>query len=188
MTGACHGTTAIVGCNACRARQAVGCAGAVGRRLALRPGSAPAGIAWSDAGADCRCPRHWSCDRWSAPGQGAKALDASGATGSVMGWSPARGDERRAGARVPRALGGVRCRRWHADRRAAASGLGPAAGASHHPFGRLSTAGASRLAHVAPDTRHPKSDPLAQEQWKKNSPMRWMPSSIPQRSAADESA
>jgi transposase len=24
---------------------------------------------------------------------------------------------------------------------------------------------------VAPDTRHPKSDPLTQEQWKKNSPM-----------------
>lgn len=28
---------------------------------------------------------------------------------------------------------------------------------------------------VAPDTRHPKSDPLAQEQWKKNSPKRWQP-------------
>jgi transposase len=41
---------------------------------------------------------------------------------------------------------------------------------------------------VAPDTRHPKSDPLTQEQWKKNSPMCWMPSSIPQRSVADESA
>ena len=41
---------------------------------------------------------------------------------------------------------------------------------------------------VAPDTRHPKSDPLTQEQWKKNSPMCWIPSSIPQRSVADESA
>jgi transposase len=41
---------------------------------------------------------------------------------------------------------------------------------------------------VAPDTRHPKSDPLTQEQWKKNSPMCWMPSSIPQTSVADESA
>ena len=28
---------------------------------------------------------------------------------------------------------------------------------------------------VAPDTRHPKSDPLAQEQWKKNSPKCWRP-------------
>lgn len=28
---------------------------------------------------------------------------------------------------------------------------------------------------VAPDTRHPKSDPLAQEEWKKNSPKRWQP-------------
>lgn len=28
---------------------------------------------------------------------------------------------------------------------------------------------------VAPDTRHPKSDPLAQEEWKKNFPKRWQP-------------
>jgi transposase len=41
---------------------------------------------------------------------------------------------------------------------------------------------------VAPDTRHPKSDPLTQEQWKKNSPRCWKPSSIPQKSAAEGSA
>ena len=29
---------------------------------------------------------------------------------------------------------------------------------------------------VAPDTRHPKSDPAAQEAWKKNFPKRWRPS------------
>lgn len=28
---------------------------------------------------------------------------------------------------------------------------------------------------VAPDTRHPKSDPAAQEEWKKNSPKCWRP-------------
>jgi len=28
---------------------------------------------------------------------------------------------------------------------------------------------------VAPDTRHPKSDPKVQEEWKKNSPKRWEP-------------
>jgi transposase len=28
---------------------------------------------------------------------------------------------------------------------------------------------------VAPDTRHPKSDPLARAEWKKNSPKRWEP-------------
>jgi len=28
---------------------------------------------------------------------------------------------------------------------------------------------------VAPDTRHPKSDPLVQEEWKKNFPKRWQP-------------
>jgi transposase len=28
---------------------------------------------------------------------------------------------------------------------------------------------------VAPDTRHPKSDPVVQEEWKKNSPKRWKP-------------
>ena len=28
---------------------------------------------------------------------------------------------------------------------------------------------------VAPDTRHPKTDPALQEDWKKNSPRRWMP-------------
>lgn len=28
---------------------------------------------------------------------------------------------------------------------------------------------------VAPDTRHPKSDPAAQQEWKKNSPARWQP-------------
>jgi transposase len=28
---------------------------------------------------------------------------------------------------------------------------------------------------VAPDTRHPKSDPLAQEEWKKNFPKHWRP-------------
>lgn len=29
---------------------------------------------------------------------------------------------------------------------------------------------------VAPDTRHPKSDPAVQEDWKKNSRKRWLPS------------
>jgi len=29
---------------------------------------------------------------------------------------------------------------------------------------------------VAPDTRHPKSDPATQAEWKKNSPKRWQPS------------
>ena len=29
---------------------------------------------------------------------------------------------------------------------------------------------------VAPDTRHPKSDPQVQEEWKKNSPKHWQPS------------
>jgi transposase len=29
---------------------------------------------------------------------------------------------------------------------------------------------------VAPDTRHPKGDPQAQQDWKKNSPKRWRPS------------
>lgn len=29
---------------------------------------------------------------------------------------------------------------------------------------------------VAPDTRHPKSNPAVQEDWKKNSPKRWQPS------------
>lgn len=28
---------------------------------------------------------------------------------------------------------------------------------------------------VAPDTHHPKSDPVAQEEWKKNSPKYWLP-------------
>ena len=28
---------------------------------------------------------------------------------------------------------------------------------------------------VAPDTRHPKGNPAAQEAWKKNSPKRWRP-------------
>lgn len=28
---------------------------------------------------------------------------------------------------------------------------------------------------VAPDTRHPKSDPATQAEWKKNSPKRWQP-------------
>jgi transposase len=28
---------------------------------------------------------------------------------------------------------------------------------------------------VAPDTRHPKSDPLVQAEWKKNSPKHWQP-------------
>jgi transposase len=28
---------------------------------------------------------------------------------------------------------------------------------------------------IAPDTRHPKTDPQVQEDWKKNSPRRWMP-------------
>ncbi len=28
---------------------------------------------------------------------------------------------------------------------------------------------------VQPDTKHPKSDPAVQEEWKKNSPKRWLP-------------
>ena len=41
---------------------------------------------------------------------------------------------------------------------------------------------------VAPDTRHPKSDPAAQERWKKNSPKHWQAGAEPKRPAADESA
>jgi transposase len=41
---------------------------------------------------------------------------------------------------------------------------------------------------VAPDTRHPKSDPQTQEQWKKNSPMSWQPCSTPSKSVAGGSA
>lgn len=37
---------------------------------------------------------------------------------------------------------------------------------------------------VAPDTRHPKSDPAAQEQWKKNFPKCWRPASTPESLAA----
>jgi transposase len=40
---------------------------------------------------------------------------------------------------------------------------------------------------VAPDTRHPKSDPAAQERWKKNSPKHWQAGADPKQSAADES-
>jgi transposase len=39
---------------------------------------------------------------------------------------------------------------------------------------------------VAPDTRHPKSDQLAQEEWKKNSPERWQPCSSPRTCAGAE--
>jgi transposase len=35
---------------------------------------------------------------------------------------------------------------------------------------------------VAPDTRHPKSDPVVQEEWKKNSRKSWRPCSPPTRS------
>ena len=40
---------------------------------------------------------------------------------------------------------------------------------------------------VAPDTRHPKSDPLEQEAWKKNCPKHWHPSAEPRPSAAGQS-
>ena len=41
---------------------------------------------------------------------------------------------------------------------------------------------------VAPDTRHPKSDALEQEAWKKNSPMCWRPSAEPRPSEGGPSA
>lgn len=34
---------------------------------------------------------------------------------------------------------------------------------------------------VSPDTRHPKSDPAVQQEWKKNCPARWQPCSSPAR-------
>ena len=37
---------------------------------------------------------------------------------------------------------------------------------------------------VAPDTRHPKSDPVAQADWKKNSRKSWCPCSSPRKSVA----
>ena len=37
---------------------------------------------------------------------------------------------------------------------------------------------------VAPDTRHPKSDPIVQEQWKKNSPKFWQAASDPRQPEA----
>jgi transposase len=33
---------------------------------------------------------------------------------------------------------------------------------------------------VSPDTRHPKSDPVAQQEWKKNSAACWQPCSSPE--------
>ena len=41
---------------------------------------------------------------------------------------------------------------------------------------------------MAPDTRHPKSDPAVQEEWKKNSPRCWKPCSRPTRSKGVVSA
>ena len=41
---------------------------------------------------------------------------------------------------------------------------------------------------VAPDTRHPKSDPAAQQAWKKNSPGCWLPSAGAEKFEAAESA
>lgn len=38
---------------------------------------------------------------------------------------------------------------------------------------------------VAPDTRHPKSNPQEQEDWKKNCPKSWQPSLRPKRSRED---
>ena len=40
---------------------------------------------------------------------------------------------------------------------------------------------------VAPDTRHPKSDPSVQEEWKKNFQKCWQPASNPATSASVES-
>lgn len=40
---------------------------------------------------------------------------------------------------------------------------------------------------VAPDTRHPKSDPCVQEEWKKNFQKCWQPASKPATSASGES-
>lgn len=40
---------------------------------------------------------------------------------------------------------------------------------------------------VAPDTRHPKSDPLVQQEWKKNSPKCWRPAWTPSKPGAAES-
>jgi len=40
---------------------------------------------------------------------------------------------------------------------------------------------------VAPDTRHPKSDPSVQEDWKKDSQKCWQPASNPTTSASVES-
>jgi transposase len=41
---------------------------------------------------------------------------------------------------------------------------------------------------LSPDTKHPKSDPLAQAEWKKNSPRCWQICSPPKRSAGGRSA
>ena len=187
-TGACHGTTTVVGRKAYRPCQAIGCPGSVCRGPALCAVRASAGVAWRVTGTDGCCPRHRTCDGGSVPSQGATALDAPGPIGSVMGWSSARRHERRAEARIPRALGRVRSRRRHADRRAAACGFGPAAGASRFALGVYRLLARHGWRKVAPDTRHPKSDPLTQELWKKNCPMFWKPSAIPQRSVAGESA
>jgi transposase len=40
---------------------------------------------------------------------------------------------------------------------------------------------------VAPDTRHPKSDPAEQERWKKNSPGCWLPAAGARQHAGDKS-
>jgi hypothetical protein len=168
MTGARHGETSTGRHGFGRAGTCAGNRGSKPGRSALCAGGIAAGSSRCDARANGRCPGRRTRDGGQVPVATAHSGSAALATGAGLGRPSSGGDERRRGTQLSAAVGQALCRRRHARRIAATR----SAGAASVVYRLLARHGWRK---VAPDTRHPKSDPIAQEEWKKNSPKRWQP-------------
>ena len=140
------------------------------------PSGTAAGRGIGDAGANGGHLGGWSGERptiaAALPPVGASAGDAPALGRAAQGAAQCGGRSAVLGA-VGRAGQGGRSVGVVADPRRTGATLGARPVAASVLWRLLARHGWRK---VAPDTRHPKSDPLAQEAWKKNSPKYWRPS------------
>jgi hypothetical protein len=119
---------------------------------------------------------------WSGTGFGASAAttispDPAGACAAPqeVGWTATGVAELGGGRSLPRSVGRTGAAGGGAGGFPSAGGVGGKIGPENRPLGDVPPFGTARVAESCPDTRHPKCDPGAQAEWKKNSPKCWQP-------------
>lgn len=174
--GARHGKTSAGGHGTGRAGTNAGSGGRDIGGSALRAGSATSGATRCNLGGNRWGNGRGACHCAQIPSAFAQTAGAACGAPAKMGRSAQGLDERGRGAQLPSPLGEALRRRRDVLvvsplRAALSQRLGRPVAASV-VYRLLARHGWRK---VAPDTRHPKSDPAAQEEWKKNSPRCWRP-------------